>query len=79
LTTAKKIGLAAFIIAEMIICISAIIIFYHVIKGGSKVDDLATIIYAQTGILGIVWGSQSVVNYAKNKSKYTGSINNEDP
>jgi hypothetical protein len=69
MTTAKKIGLIAFILVEIIICISAIIVFYKVGKDTAKVDDLAMIIYAQTGVLGIVWGGQAAVNYAKNRRR----------
>ena len=67
MTTAKKIGFIAFMIVEIIICISAIIVFYKVGKDTAKVDNLAMIIYAQTGVLAIVWGGQAAVNYAKNR------------
>jgi hypothetical protein len=74
--TSKKIGLVAFIISEVIIIISALFIFVQLSRESAGIDDLAMIIYAQTGILGIVWGSQGIVNYAKNRNPHV-NINDE--
>lgn len=66
--TAKKIGFVAFIISEIIICLFALITIYKVSKDKAGIKDMDTILYAQAGVLTVVWGAQGLVNFAKNKN-----------
>jgi hypothetical protein len=68
LRTAKKIGLTAFVISEVIIIFFAVMTLYKVSKDTAKISDMDTILYAQAAILTVTWGSQAGVNMMKNKN-----------
>jgi hypothetical protein len=75
LTTAKKIGLAAFIISEIILSILLIIGCIQVLRDKAKFEDLTSIAIAQAGVLTVTWGSQAGVNMIKNNNKSGGNFN----
>jgi hypothetical protein len=63
----RKLGLITLIITEVIILIAFTIVVFKIIKSDGQLSDLLSIIYAQTGVLGMVWIPQGAVNYAKNR------------
>jgi hypothetical protein len=63
----KKIGITVLTISEIIICTFAIMTLYKVGVNKATISDMDIILLAQSGIVGVVWGSVSVVNHAKNK------------
>jgi hypothetical protein len=63
----KKIGITVLTISEIIICTFAIMTLYKVGVNKATISDMDIILLAQSGIVGVVWGSVRVVNHAKNK------------
>jgi len=63
----KKIGITVLTISEIIICTFAIMTLYKVGVNKATISDMDIILLAQSGIVGVVWGSVSAVNHAKNK------------
>jgi len=66
--TAKKIGLAAYIMSEIILSVLLIIGCIQVMRDKAEFKDLIPIAVAQAGVLTVTWGSQAGVNMMKNKN-----------